>query len=31
MYINNTNTYSKNKNFIITRPKQKRMMSYITT
>ncbi len=27
IYNNNTNTYSKNKNFIITRPTQKRIMS----
>jgi hypothetical protein len=31
IYNNNTNTYSKNKNFIITQPTQKRIMSYITT
>jgi hypothetical protein len=28
-YNNNTNTYSKNKNFIITRPTQKRITSYV--
>jgi hypothetical protein len=31
IYNNNTNIYSKNKNFIITRLTQKRIMSYITT
>jgi hypothetical protein len=31
IYINNTNAYSKNKNFIITRPTQKRITSYVTT